>query len=305
MAPDAAVSKEGLFIPASDPTPPPPPQVRTSRLTTSQLIDFSKFLNGSPEERKETADAILSGFQNAGFIYLKNHPIPLDFVRHTFSRSADFFAQPDDAKLNVSWTTPQANRGYSAPGREKVSQLMETSGIEKERSAAPDLKESYEIGREGEPEHPNQWPKEEEGSKVDGFKTDMLRFFDMCKGMHVEVMRAIAVGMGLGEAFFDKFVDVGDNTLRLLHYPAVDTNIFKVNANAVRAGAHSVGFGQLRLVENPCVCVADSLAGLWLHHAALPGQPGRTPGQEPDWPVRRRHAHGHARARQEVRARAC
>lgn len=109
----------------------------------------------------------------------------------------------------------------------------------KERLSAPDLKESFEIGREGEPGHPNQWPAEK-AEVVAGFKSDMLGFFDECKVMHTEVMRAIAVGMGLDETFFDGYVDVGDNTLRLLHYPAVDTKVFKVNPNQVRAGAHSV-----------------------------------------------------------------
>ncbi|VUC28841.1 unnamed protein product [Clonostachys rosea] len=221
----AAVEKEGLVIP---------------------LIDFSKFLHGTPDERKETAREILSGFQNAGFIYLKNHPIPLDVVQHTFSMSANFFRQPDEAKMDVAWTTPEANRGYSAPGKEKVSEQMDIGDITKERDAAPDLKESYEIGREGEEKHPNQWPQREEGPMV-GFKKDMLSFHDLCKGLHFEVMRAIAVGMGLEDGFFDKHLDVGDNTLRLLHYPAVDASVFANNANAVRAGAHS-DYGSITLL---------------------------------------------------------
>lgn len=202
-----------------------------------QLIDFSKFLKGTISERKETAEAILKGFQTAGFIYLKNHSIPLSDIKHTFSQSARFFDQANSLKNSVSWTTPQSNRGYSAPGREKVSQFRDASSVDKERSTAPDIKESFEIGREDEPGHPNQWPDE---NAVKGLKGDMLGFFEKCKWMHVEVMRAIAVGMGLDDGFFDGFVDVGDNTLRLLHYPAVDTKIFKFNPNAVRAGAHSV-----------------------------------------------------------------
>ncbi|KAK7430043.1 hypothetical protein QQZ08_003434 [Neonectria magnoliae] len=224
MASDAAVSKEGLVIP---------------------LIDFSRFLNGAPAERTETAKAILRGFQTAGFIYLKNHAIPSDDLKHVFSMSARFFDQPLDAKLDLSWTTPEANRGYSAPGREKVSQLKDIDDVKRIREAAPDLKETYEIGREGEVGHPNQWP-EEKGAVV-GFKADMLAFHDQCKKLHVEVMRAIAVGMGLDEEFFDSFVDVGDNTLRLLHYPEVKSEVFKINPGAVRAGEHS-DYGSVTLL---------------------------------------------------------
>jgi isopenicillin N synthase-like dioxygenase len=53
-------------------------------------------------------------------------------------------------------------------------------------------------------------------------------------------MRAIAVGMALpDETYFDRFVDVGDNTLRLLHYPAVRRDVFTINPGQVRAGEHS------------------------------------------------------------------
>lgn len=79
------------------------------------------------------------------------------------------------------------------------------------------------------------------------WKADMMDFFSQCKALHIEVMRAIAVGMELGETYFDKFVDVGDNTLRLLHYPAVKSDVFKVNPGTVRAGEHS-DYGSITLL---------------------------------------------------------
>ncbi|CAM1505313.1 Fc.00g109500.m01.CDS01 [Cosmosporella sp. VM-42] len=224
MSADAAVSKEGLFIP---------------------LIDFSKFLSGTTAEREETAKAVLDGFQNAGFIYLKNHSVPLDALKQAFSMSARFFGQPQEDKMKVAWTTPEANRGYSAPGREKVSQLKDIREVENLRNSVPDLKESHEIGREGEAGLPNQWPVE--SGAIVGFKTQMLGFYEQCRELHVEVMRAIAVGMGLDETFFDGFVDVGDNTLRLLHYPSVNSDVFKVNPGTVRAGEHS-DYGSITLL---------------------------------------------------------
>ncbi|CAG9950079.1 unnamed protein product, partial [Clonostachys rosea f. rosea IK726] len=62
---------------------------------------------------------------------------------------------------------------------------MDIGDITKERDAAPDLKESYEIGRESEEKHPNQWPQREEGPMA-GFKKDMLSFHDLCKGLHFQ-----------------------------------------------------------------------------------------------------------------------
>ena len=162
-----------------------------------------------------------------------------------FGTSAKFFDLPLETKLSRGWTTPEANRGYSAPGREKVTQETDASKVEAIRSAVPDIKESFEIGREGEIDHPNQWPAAVD--TMSDFKSVMLDFFDQCKALHVEVMRAIAVGMGLDPAFFDGFVDDGDNTLRLLHYPAVKKEVFRINPGQVRAGEHS-DYGSITLL---------------------------------------------------------
>ncbi|KAH8156328.1 hypothetical protein CIB48_g11921 [Xylaria polymorpha] len=202
----AAVKSEGLVIP---------------------LIDFSSFLNGTPEQRKETAEAILHGFQTAGFIYLKGLPISLEYRKHIFETSAKYFRLPIETKMSHCWTTPEANRGYSAPGREKTTTLIDPADVKKLRDAVPDLKESLEIGREGEPGHPNHWPIEE--GELVGFKKIMVDFHDKCKYLHTEVMRAIAVGLGIDEHWFDSFTDVGDNTLRLLHYPEVKKDVFTIN----------------------------------------------------------------------------
>ncbi|KFA81473.1 hypothetical protein S40288_03340 [Stachybotrys chartarum IBT 40288] len=246
MATGTAVSEEGLFIPVSLRSPDTPPRRKGyANFHILQLIDFSKFLNGTQEERQATAKAVLSGFQGAGFIYLKNHPISADALKHAFAVSANFFRQAPDDKMAVCWTTPEANRGYSAPGREKVTNLVDLDEVGKVRAAAPDLKESFEIGREGEPGHPNRWPREH--GEMGNFRADMLGFYDQCKDLHVEVMRAIAVGMGLDDKFFDGFVDVGDNTLRLLHYPEVKSDVFKANPNQVRAGEHS-DYGSITLL---------------------------------------------------------
>ena len=256
------------------------------------LIDFSSFLSGDESTRKATAKAILSGFQNAGFIYLKNHPIPRSTVQKTFEESANFFRRPEEQKLSLAWTTPEANRGYSQPGREKTSNAMALDDVAKQREQeGADLKESFEIGREGEPEHPNQWP---DGMDEDGkrFKAHMLDFHHQCKQMHVQVMRAIAVGFGLEEGWFDGFCDGGDNTLRLLHYPAVRAEVFRDNKNTVRAGEHS-DYGSITLVSLS--------VGLWLDEEMLTGaafsRPARWPASHvAQWQLHRRNTdRGHHR----------
>jgi isopenicillin N synthase-like dioxygenase len=126
-----------------------------------------------------------------------------------------------------------------------VSNLTDKEEIEALKAQVPDLKESFEIGREGEEGHPNRWPASDAAAQE--FKAFMLDFFAQCKELHCEVMRAIAVGMGLKESYFDSYTDGSDNTLRLLHYPEVPKSVFAQNKLQVRAGAHT-DYGSITLL---------------------------------------------------------
>jgi isopenicillin N synthase-like dioxygenase len=128
--------------------------------------------------------------------------------------------------------------------------VLEETGTEEElRRTVPDLKESLEIGRDDQPETPNMWPSGDEEAAV--FRKQMMGFFETCKNLHMQVMRAIALGMGIEERWFDEFTDAGDNTLRLLHYPGVSKTIFKRNDGQlqVRAGEHS-DYGMVTMAQD-------------------------------------------------------
>ena len=112
------------------------------------IVDFNGFLTGSQEQKNETAREILGGFTSSGFVYLSNADIDKSLISSVFSLSKKFFALPAEEKLKLAWETPESNRGYVAPGREKVSTLLDQEEIEKIRVSNPDLKESLEIGKE-------------------------------------------------------------------------------------------------------------------------------------------------------------
>ncbi|PYH90425.1 Clavaminate synthase-like protein [Aspergillus ellipticus CBS 707.79] len=207
------------------------------------IIDFEPFLNGTPADKHEVAMSVVGAFKTSGFLYLKDHGIPPSVVSRVFGSSGRFFARPQDQKDSLCWTTPQANRGYVKTGQEKLSTPDDVSG---ESRTTQDLKETIEIGREGVEGHPNRWPDNLDDEGKD-FKEVMLSFFDTCKSLHLEVMRAIALGMHLPEHFFDSYVDAGDNNLRLLHYPSVHKDVFEKNPSQVRAGEHS-DYGSITLL---------------------------------------------------------
>ncbi|OJJ50993.1 hypothetical protein ASPZODRAFT_57028 [Penicilliopsis zonata CBS 506.65] len=210
------------------------------------MISFAPFLSGTPAEKHSVAVLVTKAFQNSGFLYLKDHGIPPSAVSVIFKSSALFFARPQTEKDSLSWTTPQSNRGYVGHGREKLTLPEETGGIDELRVSIPDLKETMEIGRDGVDGLPNRWPDhlDDEGKE---FKVVMQSFFEQCKSLHTQIMRAIAMGMNLPEHFFDEFVDVGDNNLRLLHYPPVSKAVFAQNPGQVRAGEHS-DYGSITLL---------------------------------------------------------
>jgi len=70
-----------------------------------------------------------------------------------------------------------------------------------------------------------------------------------CHGLQVLVMRSIAIGLGLEEGFFDKYIDEQCHNLRLLSYPPVPRSALEGEGRA-RTGAHS----------GAC-CVCDELVG--------------------------------------------
>ncbi|KAF2157140.1 Clavaminate synthase-like protein [Myriangium duriaei CBS 260.36] len=224
----------------------PAPTISTGVSSSSldiPLIDFSPFLAPSHPDQPSTAAAILNAFRRSGFIYLRNFGISPSDISRTFAFSAHFFRLPQSEKDKLAWYSPRANRGYSAQGQEKVTDLTDHDEVAKLREEeGEDIKETMEIGREGEEDCPNLWPEGEEE-----FKEWMTGFFGRCKDVHRLVMRAVAVGLGIEEGWFDGYTDGGDNTLRLLHYPAVEGRVFRENSRRVRAGAHT-DYGSITLL---------------------------------------------------------
>ncbi|KAL8917195.1 MAG: hypothetical protein Q9208_008097 [Pyrenodesmia sp. 3 TL-2023] len=226
MAP-SAISPEPIPPNDGDPTLP--------------LISLTPFLDPSSPSTLPTAHSLLSALTTSGFLYLTDSPIPPSLLSRVYALSAKFFARPTAEKDAVAWTTPRANRGYTTFGKEKTSLGLSKEEVDAERlGRGQDQKESFEIGRDDEEEHPNRWPEGDEE-----FKGVMLDFFGRCKELHAVVMRGIALGMGLNGGFFDEFVPIGDNTLRLLHYPSVSADAFA--GGRVRAGLHS-DYGSITLL---------------------------------------------------------
>jgi isopenicillin N synthase-like dioxygenase len=82
------------------------------------LVDFSKYLHGTPAEQKECVASIISGFTTSGFLYLTNSRLS---PAEAYKWSEAFFALPVQEKNKHLNKDAAGNRGYSSIGLEKVS----------------------------------------------------------------------------------------------------------------------------------------------------------------------------------------
>jgi isopenicillin N synthase-like dioxygenase len=171
-----------------------------------------------------------------------------------FAQAKWFFQLPIEEKASIPWDTPESNRGYSLPGAEKLSNLDIVEGdnrsnvekkIEQLRQTSPDQKESFDIGLETDPNYKNKWPvsKNPNGD----FRQTLLDFYETGHKLHLEVMRAIALGLGVDQNYFDRFCDHKDHTLRLLHYPRCKVENLDVSKGNRRAGEHT-DYGTITLL---------------------------------------------------------
>ncbi|GAA6004822.1 hypothetical protein JCM10207_008417 [Rhodosporidiobolus poonsookiae] len=204
------------------------------------VIDFAPFLTGTPEEKADCAAELLKACTDVGFLMLRNidSVVTKDKVAEAFDKTKEFFDLPFEVKDRMEWECPESNRGYVRQGRERVTQATSEEEIAKLRAQAPDYKETMEIGKdykEGPYDSPyeNRWPEAE----FPAFRPFMVDFFASCHALHVEIMRALALAMGLGENFFDDKVDQQAHNLRLLNYPSIERS--KLEGGGNRAGSHS------------------------------------------------------------------
>ncbi|KAJ7443620.1 thymine dioxygenase [Mycena galericulata] len=224
------------------------------------IVDFATFLDGS--DKQAVADKMLASFKDIGFVYLLNHGIPPEWIARMFSLSKEFFAQPMEVKMLAPHPPSGTHhRGYSSPGQEKVIQhVYDPDAIAEQRVQAPDVKESFECGREDDEVMPNIWLPE---GVLPGFKETCLEFFWLCYKIELNILRALALGLQLPEEYLVKYHTDPRNQLRLLHYPSVPTEALE-SEKIARIGQHS-DFGSITLL------LQDDVGGLEIEDPHVAG----------------------------------
>jgi len=217
------------------------------------VIDFAGFEDNAPQEqRRATATEVFQALRDIGFVYLINHGLPQEKIDQMFHWSKQFFALPSDVKgLAPHPASAYHHRGYSPPGLEKVSQNVFDKDELSALRAVPDVKESFESGREDDPDMPNVWLPDD---VLPGFKEACLDFYWTLYKIELLVLRALSLGLGLNEDYFASYHKDATCQLRLLHYPSVPVASLR-KGEIERIGAHS-DFGSITLL------LQDDIGGL-------------------------------------------
>ena len=175
-----------------------------------------------------TARALGAAFRDPGFVLLTGHGID---PSPAFAAADRLFALPAEEKARLDIRSNPHNRGHAAEGVERL-----------DPAAGPDRKESFNVGLELDPDDPrmdepfrgpNLWPD------LPGFREDLLAHWDAALGLGRDLMRAVALDLGLPEDRFAADLSAPMAALRLLRYPG--------GGDGLGAGAHT-DYGALTLL---------------------------------------------------------
>ncbi|KAI9367936.1 hypothetical protein BJX61DRAFT_537663 [Aspergillus egyptiacus] len=218
------------------------------------VVDFSSWYGPQDEaSRRRIAQELVDACQRVGFVRIINHSLSESTLDSAFTWMKRLFALPEEEKMKAPHPPGWAvHRGYSWPGLEKVTQIMDTGDAAEEREKlreVPDVKEVYDIGSENNTSQPNQWLPE---NVLPGFREFMVQFYSDCDRVGRDVLRALAIGLDLADAdYLTKKHSGKDNQLRLLHYlpvPAEDLEKERVS----RCAAHTDWSSITMLFQDDC-----------------------------------------------------
>lgn len=230
---------------------------------TIPSLDLADFTSGDSQRKNKFVQDLGAAYNTIGFVAIRNHYLTDELSARLYSIIKKFYALPDSVKQKYEIAGLAGQRGYIGKGKEHA----------KGRNTG-DLKEFYHVGQEvldNDPikeEYPdNVWPEE-----LPEFKEIALDVYQKLEKTGGQMLKAIALYLGLSENYFDDKVKHGNSILRPIHYFPIE-NPDAVPADAVRAAEH----GDINLITLLMGASADGLQvlrrnGKWIPITALPEQ---------------------------------
>ncbi len=179
------------------------------------VIDVAPLAGGGPAAAVAVvADQIQAACRERGFFYVTGHGVPPELLTQLSAASAEFFALPLEAKLEIAMVRGgRAWRGFFPVGAELTA-------------GRPDLKEGLYFGTElpgddprvlaGLPLHGrNLFPRQ-----VPALRPLVLSYLDALTSLGQAVLRGVALSLGLAAGYFATGYTADPTILfRIFHYP--------------------------------------------------------------------------------------
>ncbi|MEH2466383.1 isopenicillin N synthase family dioxygenase [Nostoc sp.] len=210
-------------------------------MVTIPVIDLTAFTNGDTITRQTVIKQIYQAGHEIGFMYLQNSGISKDLIRQVFTHSKYFFNLPLEVKQKQAWSDEFSNTGYV--------------GLEKERldpNKPGDLKEAFNVNQQ---------------AAVD-IDASIVAFYNSCTELANTVLQAFSLALELPEDFLIIRHNQENHTLRLLHYPPLQT---PPKPGQVRAGEHS-DYGSITLLFQDDIggLEVQTASGEWIAAPTIP-----------------------------------
>ncbi|KHD07073.1 hypothetical protein PN36_22050 [Candidatus Thiomargarita nelsonii] len=185
------------------------------------IISLSKLAEKDAQEVEKLYNVCCDN----GFLYLKDHGVPLSTIRDTIKACRAFFELPDDIKRNYGQehqkVHPNTSRGYSPLGGETLY-----------GAAGADPKEIFDFGFDKPPSDqpftgPNFMPDD---TVAPNFTASLYKLqHEIMSKVAPKLLRGFALALKLEEDWFDKYFDDPVLLQRVIYYPA----------NGGKAGKHT------------------------------------------------------------------
>ena len=226
-------------------------------------LDLADFTKGDQTAKAKFVQDLGNAYHNIGFVAIKNHGLTDELTRSLYETVQKFFSLPDSVKQKYEIESLAGQRGYIGKGKEHA----------KGRKTG-DLKEFYHVGQEVtdgdsiKSEYPdNVWVEE-----IPMLEQIGLQVYKILESTGSEMLKAIAIHLGLEENYFNDRVKNGNSILRPIHYFPIE-NPEEIPDDAVRAAEH----GDINLITLLMGAGSEGLQilrrdGKWIPITALPNQ---------------------------------
>lgn len=189
------------------------------------IVNLSEFRSGDEVRKNRFIRELGKAFEEIGFVTVTGHGLDEELREDLYDQVESFFGLEETVKEKYHIKGLAGQRGYTPFGREHAK-----------GHNAGDLKEFFQFGQsvKANPELTQLYPKNVNVEELPQFNPVGMRVYKTLETAGGELLRAIALYLGLGENYFDPRIENGNSILRAIHYPPITEE----PKNAVRAAEH-------------------------------------------------------------------